>query len=61
MSCATLNTSEGTIQYIETKHPEVKEYKYWEQLYELLTDMENVMSDASLLNSLIRLIRLRLT
>jgi signal transduction histidine kinase len=46
-----LTLLKGTIQYIETKHPEVKEYKYWEQLYELLTDMENVMSDASLLNS----------
>lgn len=46
-----LSLMKGTIQYIESKHPEAKEYKYWEQLHELIADMENIMSDASLLNS----------
>lgn len=46
-----LTLLKGTIQYIESKHPETKDYKYWEQLHELIADMENIMSDASLLNS----------
>lgn len=46
-----LSLIKGTLQYIEMKHPEAKEYKYWSQLFELMQDMENIMSDASLLNS----------
>lgn len=46
-----LTLIKGTIQYIESKNPEVKEYKYWDQLYELFNDMEAILSDASLLNS----------
>lgn len=42
----------GTLQYIEMKHQEVKEFKYWGQLFELIQDMEHMMSDASLLNSI---------
>lgn len=45
-----LSLLKGTIQYIETKHPEVKEFKYWDQMQDLLNDMEHIMSDASLLN-----------
>jgi signal transduction histidine kinase len=41
----------GTIQYIEMKQPEVKEYKYWDQVQELINDMERIMQDASLLNN----------
>lgn len=46
-----LSLIKGTLQYIEMKHPETKEYKYWSQLFELVQDMENMMSDASQLNS----------
>lgn len=41
----------GTVQYIEMKHPEVKEFKYWDQVPELIRDLENIMQDASLLNN----------
>lgn len=41
----------GTIQYIEAKHPEVKGFKYWDQLQDLVIDMENVMNDASMYNT----------
>ena len=41
----------GTIQYIEMKHPEVSEFKYWDQVQELINDMENLMQDASILNN----------
>jgi signal transduction histidine kinase len=41
----------GTIQYIEMKQPEVKNYKYWDQVQELINDMEHIMQDASLLNN----------
>lgn len=46
-----LTLMKGTIQYIETKHPEAKEYKYWDQLNDLIHDMEQIMADASLLNT----------
>ena len=46
-----LSLLKGTLQYIETKHPEVKNYKYWDQLPELLNDMEYLMQDASVLNN----------
>ncbi len=46
-----LSLLKGTIQYIELKHPEAKEYKYWDQMQDLLNDMEHIMSDASLLNT----------
>ncbi|NLO08760.1 MAG: HAMP domain-containing histidine kinase [Clostridiales bacterium] len=46
-----LSLIKGTLQYIEMKHQEVKEYKYWSLLPELITDMEHLMTDASLLNS----------
>lgn len=45
-----LSLLKGTVQYIEQKHPEAKEYKYWDQLQELLADMEHIMSDVSQLN-----------
>ncbi len=41
----------GTIQYIEMKQPEVKEYKYWDQVQDLINDMERIMQDASMLNN----------
>lgn len=41
----------GTIQYIEMKHSEVKEYKYWDQIQDLINDMERIMQDASMLNN----------
>ncbi|MBP1756194.1 MAG: hypothetical protein H6Q59_2592 [Firmicutes bacterium] len=41
----------GTIQYIEMKHPDVKDYKYWDQVQELVDDMERLMQDASMLNN----------
>lgn len=47
----SLSLMKGTLQYIEMKHPEAKGYKYWNQLFEIIQDMENVMSDASVLNS----------
>lgn len=40
----------GTIQYIEQQHPEAGSFKYWDQLQDLLNDMEKIMADASLLN-----------
>ncbi len=41
----------GTIQYIEQKHPQVSEFKYWDQMEQLLDDMDQIMSDATLLNT----------
>ncbi len=46
-----LTLLKGTVQYIETKHPEVAEFKYWDQVQELIDDMERLMQDASLLNN----------
>lgn len=46
-----LSLLKGTLQYIESKHPETSEYKYWNQLQELVNDMESMMADASLLNT----------
>lgn len=46
-----LSLLKGTLQYIEMKHSEVKSYKYWSQLFELIQEMENMMADASMLNS----------
>lgn len=46
-----LSLIKGTLQYIEMKHPESKEYKYWSQLFELIQDMEILMTDASEFNS----------
>ena len=46
-----LSLLKGTIQYIETKHPETKEYKYWNQMQDLVNDMEHMMVDVSLLNT----------
>lgn len=46
-----LSLLKGTLQYIEMKHPEAKEFKYWSQMQELVNDMEHIMADASLLNS----------
>ncbi|CRZ35750.1 histidine kinase/DNA gyrase B/HSP90-like ATPase [Herbinix hemicellulosilytica] len=46
-----LSLIKGTLQYIELKYPEAKDYKYWGQLFELIGEMEKMMSDASLLNS----------
>lgn len=46
-----LSLIKGTLQYIEMKHCEVKDYKYWSQIFELIHDMEHMLSDASLLNS----------
>jgi signal transduction histidine kinase len=46
-----LSLLRGTIQYIEMKHPETVEYKYWNQLQELVNDMEQMMADATLLNT----------
>ncbi len=45
-----LSLIKGTLQYIEIKYPQSREYKYWSQLFELIQDMENMMTDASLLN-----------
>lgn len=41
----------STLQYMELKHPEVKDFKYWNQLQDLVHDMEKIMADASLLNT----------
>lgn len=41
----------STLQYMELKHPEAKEFKYWDQLQDLIHDMEQIMADASLLNT----------
>lgn len=46
-----LSLMKGTLQYIETKHPESKEFKYWSQLLDLVGDMEHMMADASQLNT----------
>jgi signal transduction histidine kinase len=46
-----LTLLKGTIQYIELKHPDTKEFKYWDQIQDLLNDMEHIMADASLLNT----------
>lgn len=46
-----LSLIKGTLQYIEMKHPEAKNYKYWDQLFELILEMEKMMADASLLNA----------
>ncbi len=46
-----LSLLKGTLQYIEQKHPEVSAYKYWDQLPQLMEDMDHIMSDASLLNT----------
>ena len=47
-----LSLIKGTLQYIETRHSEVKDYKYWDQLPELIKDMERMISDALALNKL---------
>ncbi|NLK75893.1 MAG: HAMP domain-containing histidine kinase [Clostridiales bacterium] len=41
---------DSTIQYIETVHPEAKNFKYWDQLHDLINDMVTMTSDASILN-----------
>lgn len=46
-----LSLIKATLQYIEMKHPEAKDFKYWSQLYDLVLDMDNMISDASILNS----------
>ncbi|MBB2184684.1 HAMP domain-containing histidine kinase [Lachnospiraceae bacterium MD1] len=46
-----LSLLKGTVQYIESKHPEVKEFKYWDQMQDLINDMEHLMADVSLLNT----------
>lgn len=46
-----LSLLKGTIQFIESKNPDVKSFKYWDQMEELVNDMEQIMVDASLLNA----------
>lgn len=46
-----LSLLKGTVQYVELKHPEAKDFKYWNQLQDLISDMEHIMADASLLNT----------
>ena len=46
-----LTLLKGTVQYIEMKHPETREFKYWDQLQDLILDMEQLMADAALLNN----------
>jgi signal transduction histidine kinase len=46
-----LSLLKGTLQYIEAKHPEAKDFKYWNQLLNLVQDMEVMMADASQLNT----------
>lgn len=46
-----LSLLRSTIQYIETKHPETAEFKYWNQLQDIVNDMEHMMADASILNT----------
>ncbi|MDF2843845.1 MAG: hypothetical protein K0R00_2271 [Herbinix sp.] len=41
----------GTIQFIESSHQETRDYKYWDQLHDLIHDLEQIMADASLLNT----------
>ncbi|TAH73870.1 MAG: HAMP domain-containing histidine kinase [Anaerolineaceae bacterium] len=50
-----LSLIKGTLQYIEMKYTEVSEYKYWDQLSDLILDMEHMLSEASLLNSVTNL------
>ncbi len=45
-----LTIIKSTIQYIEMKHPESKDFKYWNQLQTLAMEMESIMADASTLN-----------
>ena len=52
-----LSLLKGTIQYIELKHPEAREFKYWDQIQDLANDMEHIMADASLLNAYSYLIK----
>lgn len=47
-----LSLLKGTIQYMETKHPEAREFKYWDQIQDLINDMDQIMADASLLNTM---------
>lgn len=47
-----LSLIKGTLQYIEVKHSEVGDYKYWDQLPILIQDMEQMLSSASLLNAI---------
>lgn len=46
-----LSLLKGTLQYIELKHPEAKDFKYWDQMQDLILDMEHIMADASLFNT----------
>jgi signal transduction histidine kinase len=46
-----LSLLKGTIQYIEAKHPESKGFKYWNQLQDLVNDIEHMIVDVSLLNT----------
>ncbi len=46
-----LSLLKSTIQYIETKHPETREFKYWDQMQDLVHDLEHMMADASQLNT----------
>ncbi len=46
-----LSLMKSTLQYIETKHPESKDFKYWAQLIDLVGDMEHMMAEASQLNT----------
>lgn len=46
-----LSLLKGTIQYMELKHPEAREFKYWDQMQDLINDMDHIMADASLLNT----------
>jgi signal transduction histidine kinase len=45
-----LSLIKGTLQYIELKHPEARSYKYWDQLFELMDDMENMIFEFSQFN-----------
>jgi len=46
-----LSLLKGTLQYIGQKHPETSDFKYWDQLQDLINDMEHIMADASVLNT----------
>ncbi len=46
-----LTLLKGTIQYIESKHPETRDYKYWDQIQDIINDMEKLMAEASLYNT----------
>ncbi|NLZ83176.1 MAG: HAMP domain-containing histidine kinase [Clostridiales bacterium] len=52
-----LSLIKGTLQYIETKHPEAKDYKYWDQIPDLINDMERMISDALAFNKLDTIIK----